>query len=89
METAQSAAAVDDMSGEEELGDNLGHPHFAVQTSLRRLHVNLISDMRRTKPWKLHETSSPLLAKLPNTLVWHDNLLRLKSSLHSKALLCT
>ena len=41
LEAAQSVAAVDDMSGEEESGDILGRPHSAVQTSLRRLHVNL------------------------------------------------
>ena len=40
-ETAQSVAAIDEMSGEEELTDILNHPHSAVQASLTRLHVNL------------------------------------------------
>ena len=41
LETAQSVAAVDDMSGEEGSGHILGRPHSSVQTSLKRLHVNL------------------------------------------------
>ncbi len=92
-ETAQSVAAVDDMSGEEESGDILGRPHSSVQSSLKRLHVNLghpknnvyyvISGThtRCNEPWKLHESSNALLAKPPNIPVWHDNLPQLKSSL--------
>ena len=41
LDTAQSVAAVHDMSGEEGSGDILGRPHSSIQTSLRRLHVNL------------------------------------------------
>ena len=41
LETAQFVAGVDDMSGEEESADVLGRPHSSVQTSFRRLHVNL------------------------------------------------
>ena len=41
LETAQSVAAVDDMSGEEGSGDILGRPHSSIKTSLRNPHVNL------------------------------------------------
>ena len=99
LETAQSVAAVDDMSGEEESGDIFGGTHSSVQSSLRRLHVNLGqptsccvitgTHTRRNKPWKLHETSNALLAKLPNTLVRYESLPRLKSSFLAQALLWT
>ena len=41
LETAQSVAAVDDMSVEEESGDILGRPLSSVQSSRGRLHENL------------------------------------------------
>ena len=41
LELAQSVAAVDDVSREEESGDILGRPHSSVQSSRRRLHVHL------------------------------------------------
>ena len=41
LETAQFVSGIDDMSEEEESADVLGQPQSSVQTSLRRLHVNL------------------------------------------------
>ena len=91
LETAQLVAGVDDMSREES-ADVLGRPHSSVQTSFRRLHVNLGhpkktswyvtsgTHTRLLKLWKLHETSNALPAKLLNIPVWHDSLLHVKSS---------